>query len=165
MLTISQVTTASEIRHVQDLLREYTAWAVTLTAGSEGAPTFSGLEEELASLPGVYAPPTGSLLLAMHDDQPAGCVALKGHDATTAELKRLYVRPGFRGANIGKQLVAALMAQARNLGYQRVILDSHVSMTKAHEIYEAAGFRRVATPSDFPEALKHIAIFMELAIE
>jgi putative acetyltransferase len=165
MLTISQVSTPSEIQNVQELLREYTAWAFTLTADSDQAPTFHGLEQELATLPGIYAPPTGCLLLAMQDGQSAGCIALKGHDATTGELKRLYVRPAFRGRNIGRQLVAALIAEARKFGYQRLILDSHISMTKAHEIYMAAGFRKVNTPSDFPEALKPIAVFMELAIE
>ena len=165
MLAISQVSTPSEIKSVQELLREYTAWAFTLTAGSDQAPTFHGLEQELATLPGIYAPPTGCLLLAKQDGQSAGCIALKGHDATTGELKRLYVRPAFRGRNIGRQLVAALIAEARKFGYQRLILDSHISMTKAHEIYMAAGFRKVNTPSDFPEALKPIAVFMELAIE
>jgi GNAT superfamily N-acetyltransferase len=165
MLAISQVSTPSEIQNVQELLREYTAWAFTLTAGSDQAPTFHGLEQELATLPGIYAPPTGCLLLAKQDGQSAGCIALKGHDATTGELKRLYVRPAFRGRNIGRQLVAALIAEARKYGYRRLILDSHISMTKAHEIYMAAGFRKVNTPSDFPEALKPIAVFMELAIE
>ena len=165
MLAISQVSTPSEIKSVQELLREYTAWAFTLTAGSDQAPTFHGLEQELATLPGIYAPPTGCLLLAMQDGQSAGCIALKGHDATTGELKRLYVRPAFRGRNIGRQLVMALIAEARKFGYQRLILDSHISMTKAHEIYMAAGFRKVNTPSDFPEALKPIVVFMELAIE
>lgn len=165
MLSISQVRAQSEIRDARDLLREYTAWAFTLEAGSERAPTFQGLEEELAALPGIYAPPTGRLLIAMHDGQAAGCVALKGHDATTAELKRLYVRPSFRGLDIGRRLVAALVSEARAMGYRRVILDSHASMTKAHELYEAAGFRRVGPPPGFPEELKAVVVFMELTLE
>jgi GNAT superfamily N-acetyltransferase len=165
MLAISQVSTPAEIQDVQGLLREYTAWAFTLAADSDRIPTFQGLEQELATLPGIYAPPTGCLLLATEDRQPAGCVALKGHDAATGELKRLYVRPAFRGRDIGRQLVAAVIAQARRSGYQRLILDSHISMTKAHEIYMAAGFRRASAPSDFPEALRPIAVFMELAVE
>src|SRR5436189_1023190 len=63
---------------LQELLREYTAWVFTLTADSDQAPTFLGLEQELATLPGIYAPPTGCLLLAMQDGLPAGCIALKG---------------------------------------------------------------------------------------
>ena len=165
MVAVAQITTPSEIRAVQELLREYTAWAFTLEAGSEQAPAFQGLEQELAALPGIYAPPGGRLLLATHDGEAAGCVGLKGHDATTGELKRLYVRPGFRGLRIGQQLVAALVAEARECGYRRLILDSHCSMTQAHALYAAAGFRRVGAPSGFPEALKPSVVFMELTID
>jgi GNAT superfamily N-acetyltransferase len=162
MLTISQVHTRFEIEAVQELLREYIPWVFTLVEGSEKAPTFEGMEQELATLPGIYAPPAGRLLLAMQDGQPAGCIALKKQDAKTGELKRLYVRPTFRGLNIGKQLVTVLIEEAREAGYTRLALDSHISMTKAHEIYHVAGFRTVSAPPDFPEALKPIVVFMEL---
>ena len=164
MPTIVQVTTPSEIRYAQELMREFTSWAMTLEEGSEQAPTFRGLEEELAALPGIYAPPTGCLLLAMQDGRPAGCVALKPHDPTTGELKRLYVRSDYRGKNLGRLLVMALIDAARKFGYRRVILDSHVSMTKAHEIYRAAGFRDVNGPEDFPEAFRPVVVFMELNV-
>jgi ribosomal protein S18 acetylase RimI-like enzyme len=88
-------------------------------------------------------------------------VFLKGHNLITAELKRLYVRPGFRGLNIGWQLVNTLMEEARKSGYQRVILDSHISMKKAHKIYEGVGFKYVKPPEDYPENLKVITVFME----
>ncbi len=165
MLTISQVSRRAEIPDVRGLLREYTAWALTLAADSDAAPTFEGLERELATLPGKYAPPTGCLLLAHEDRQPAGCVALKERSATIGELKRLYVRPAFRGMDIGRRLVAAVIAEARRSGYRRLILDSHISMASAHKIYMAAGFRTVSAPTDFPEALKPIAVFMELDLE
>lgn len=164
MLSISQVRTPSEIQHAQELLREYTSWAIALASESDQAPTFHGLEEELATLPGIYAPPSGRLLLAMHDGWPAGCIALKGHDATTGELKRVYVRPGFRGLSIGQKLVSSVVAAARESGYRRLILDSHTSMTKAHALYGAVGFRRVDAPPDFPEALKSAVVFMEMAL-
>ncbi len=165
MVSISQVSAPNEIRDVQELLREYTTWAFTLAAESDQAPTFQGIEEELAALPGTYAPPTGSLLLATLNNQPAGCIALKGHNATTGELKRLYVRSTFRGRKIGRQLVDAVIEKARDMGYQRLILDSHISMKSAHAIYEAAGFRKVETPSDFPEDLKPIVVFMEMNLD
>ncbi len=164
MLVISQVTTPSEIGDVQGLLREYTAWAFTLTEGSEQAPTFQGLEEELATLPGIYSPPAGHLLIAMSAGKPAGCIALKPHHGSTAELKRLYVRPSFRGQNLGSHLVAKLIEEARRSGYRRLILDSHASMTKAHEIYMAAGFRRIEPPEDFPQHLKPLVVFMEMPL-
>ena len=162
MLTISQVSAPSEIQGVQELLREYTAWVFTLHPDSEQARE---LEQELAALPGIYAPPTGCLLLAVQDGQPAGCIALKGHDATSGELKRLYVRPAFRGRKIGRQLVAALIEEARKLGYRRLFLDTHISMTKAHKLYTAAGFRKIDTPGDYPEAFRPVAVFMEMVIE
>ncbi|MEJ2710982.1 MAG: GNAT family N-acetyltransferase [Anaerolineales bacterium] len=129
---------------------------------SDKAPTFQGLERELASLPGVYAPPSGRLLLARQDSRAAGCIALKGHDAATGELKRLFVRPAFRGHKIGRQLVAALIEAAREQGYRRLVLGSHISMKSAHALYQAAGFHKVDTPSDFPENLKPLVVFMEM---
>lgn len=164
MATISQVSTAADIAEVQDLLREYTAWALSLTADLERPPTFEGLEEELATLPGIFVPPAGRLLLARHAGQSAGCIALKGHAAGTGELKRLYVRPAVRGLALGRQLVAAVVQAAREAGYQRLILDSHKSMTQAHALYQAAGFRFVSAPPGFPEAIKPLAVFMELAL-
>ena len=146
-------------------MREFTSWAMASIAGSATAPTFNGLEEELATLPGIYGPPSGCLLLALQDGKPAGCVALKPHDSTTGELKRLYVRPGFRGHHVGQQLVAALIDQARKLGHRRIVLDSHISMTGAHAIYRAAGFRDVSAPEDFPESLKPVIVFMELTVD
>jgi GNAT superfamily N-acetyltransferase len=163
---ITQVETADEVRAVRDLFREYTDWAFTLTAGLEDVPpTFEGFEVELASLPGLYAPPAGRLLLATVDGRAAGCVAFKPHHGDTAELKRLYVSPSFRGRNIGQRLVATLIQEARAAGYRRIVLDSHASMTNAHAIYLAAGFRRVDVPDDFPASLRPLVVFMEMDLD
>ena len=145
------------------MLREYSTWAFTLQAGSDAAPTFEGLEQELETLPGIYAPLNGRRLLAMHDGQPAGCIALKPVDATTGELKRLYVRPAFRGHAIGSQLV--VIDAARTSGHRRMILDSHLSMTDAHAIYMDAGFRRVSAPLGFPEAFIPYVVFMDMQLD
>jgi GNAT superfamily N-acetyltransferase len=161
MLTISQVSSEAEIVSVRDLMREYATWAFSIVPGSDESPAWEGFDAELATLPGVYAPPAGRLLLAMQDGQPAGCVCLKGHNATTSELKRLYVRPTFRGQNIGQQLVKMLVEEARQSKYQRIVLDSHISMKKAHAIYQEVGFRLTNAPDDFPENLKPVVVFME----
>lgn len=163
-VTVAQVRTPEEIAAVEALLREYTAWAFSLDPESGFAPTFQSLEHELSTLPGIYAPPAGRLLLAVHDGNPVGCIALKPHDATTGELKRVYVRPGFRGLSIGRKLLDAALAEARVAGYRRLVLDSHVTMTAAHALYESAGFRRVPAPADFPESLKPIVVFMEMEL-
>ena len=159
---ITQATTEDQIAGVRELIREYTAWAFTLEKDSDQAPTFQGLEAELAALPGVYAPPTGRLLFATLDGQPAGCVCFRGHDASTCELKRLYVRPTMRGLNLGWRLVSMLIEEARRFGYRRMVLDSHASMKRAHELYRSAGFKDVSAPADFPEELKPVVVFMEL---
>ena len=138
-----------------------TTWAFSLTDDINQAPTFEKLEEELATLPGIYSPPHGRLLLAMQDGQPAGCVALKGQDDLICELKRMYVRPAFRGQGVGQALVRTLTEEARQAGFERMILDSHISMKKAHEIYQTFGFKKVRPPDDFPEKFKSIVVFME----
>lgn len=161
-LTVAHVGTPAEIQAVRELLLEYIEWAFTLDPDSKLAPTFVNMERELATLPGIYAPPAGCLMLAAYEGRPAGCFALKRQDAATGELKRLYVRPAFRGLNIGRRLVTVVVAAARELGYRRLVLDSHVSMTKAHELYEEVGFRRIGAPPGFPEATKAIAVFMEM---
>lgn len=162
MITIAQANEPDRVQAVRDLMREYTSWALTIEDASDEAPTFQGLEAELATLPGIYQPPAGSLLIATCDSEPAGCVALKRVDATTSELKRMYVRPQFRGKRIGQRLVSVLVAGARALGYERIVLDSHATMTNAHAIYSDVGFRYVDAPVDFPEALKPVVVFMEM---
>lgn len=162
MLTIVQATTPEEVQHVQALMREFTSWAMATIEGSAEAPTFLGLEEELATLPGIYGPPTGCLLLALQEGEPAGCIALKPHGPTTGEFKRVYVRPGFRGNMVGQLLVSTLIDEARKLGYRKVVLDSHISMTGAHAIYRSAGFREVEAPAGFADDLKSVVVFMEL---
>lgn len=165
MLTVLQVDSPADIRDVRALLREYTTWACTLTEDADQAPTFRGLEEELATLPGDYGPPHGRLLLARHNGAAAGCVALKSRDAATGELKRLYVRPLYRGEGIGQQLVAAIITEASRIGYRRIVLDSYWSMKAAHSIYEAAGFHRTEAPGDFPVHLKPVVVFMEIELD
>jgi GNAT superfamily N-acetyltransferase len=162
MLTITQATSDTQIAAVADLFHEYLSWVAALLQPDEfsTAPTFHAVETELATLPGIYAPPAGRLLLAEYAGQAAGCVCLKGSDTVTAELKRLYVRPAFRGQNIGQHLVQRLLVEAREAGYTRVVLDTHVSMKSAQAIYLAAGFRQSATPVDFPEQLKPLVVFM-----
>jgi ribosomal protein S18 acetylase RimI-like enzyme len=161
MTTIAHAASPADLAAVEELLREYTEWAFTLDPRSDDAPTFRGLHEELRTLPGVYAPPRGRILLARHDGRPVGCVCLKPHDESLCELKRLYVRPEARGRAIGSKLVAGLLEEARSIGYRRIVLDSHASMTAAHALYDAAGFRRVAAPAGYPEEMRARVVFME----
>lgn len=161
MLAISQVESDADIAAAGELLREHIGWIFKSNVGHQEAPTFEGLEDELRSLPGIYAPPEGRLLLARQDGRPAGCICLKGHDNVTCELKRLYVRPVYRGLKIGWQLVNMLLDAARDSGYQRMVLNSHIERKKAQSLYQAVGFQIVDATDDFPEHLKPTVVFME----
>jgi GNAT superfamily N-acetyltransferase len=110
---------------------------------------FQGFAEELASLPGAYAPPRGCLLLAERD-QPVGCVALRPLDAGTGEVKRLYVRPAARGEGVGALHAHAAVDRARVCGYRELKLDTLATMTAAHALYASLGFRRCAPYYDNP---------------
>lgn len=106
---------------------------------------FQGFDEELAGLPGDYAPPDGRLLLATHEGQPAGCVALHKLDTDICEMKRLYVRPQFRGKGLGLALAERIIAEARQTGYQYLRLDTvEPIMRTAVVMYRKLGFREIA---------------------
>lgn len=137
MLEIRPASTDVDLDQIRLLFREY--WK------SFGfSPCFQGFEEELAGLPGKYAPPVGILLLALVDGEPAGCVALRAFDAVRAEAKRLYVRPGSRGTGTGRALMNAVIEEARRLGYRELVGDTlPEAMTTALAMYDRMGFERV----------------------
>ncbi len=126
-----------DIGKVRLLFREYAAWL------QEGI-CLQSFEEELAALPGAYGPPRGALLMAVDGNQLAGCGALRALDEDTGEMKRLFVRPEFRGNAIGPRLVTTLIEEARRLGYRRVRLDTLPKMASAQKLYELLGFRDIA---------------------
>ncbi|MBK9116588.1 MAG: GNAT family N-acetyltransferase [Betaproteobacteria bacterium] len=121
------------------LFREYADWlAVDLC--------FQGFAEELASLPGAYAPPRGCLLLAGPAGAAIGCIALRPiavdgtADGAVGEIKRLFVQPAARGQGLGERLVAAIVDIARAAGYRELKLDTLLHMTDARRLYERLGF-------------------------
>jgi putative acetyltransferase len=123
---------------------------------------FQNFDQELAGLPGDYAPPEGRLLLAYHEGQLAGCVALHRLEPRICEMKRLYLRPQFRGKSVGLALVESVIAQARAIGYSHMRLDTVEPIMKdAVAMYRRFGFREIAPYRPNPIAG---ALYMELEL-
>lgn len=136
-LVISQAISPSELAHARELFLEY--------AKSLGfSLCFQSFDKELAELPGDYAPPRGRLLLATYAGELAGCVALHDLGENVAEMKRLYVRPQYRGKRVGFALVQQLLADAREIGYRSIRLDTVEPVMKdAVKMYRRLRFREI----------------------
>jgi ribosomal protein S18 acetylase RimI-like enzyme len=140
--TVTLVTPSSpqELEAVREIFREY--------AESLGVDLcFQNFEDELAQLPGEYAPPRGQLILAMVDGAVAGCCALRPIDGTdypnASEMKRLFVRKAFRGFGLGRELAEAILDAARQAGYGCVLLDTLDDMESARALYTDLGFEEI----------------------
>jgi ribosomal protein S18 acetylase RimI-like enzyme len=154
MLKIIQADRGSNLTAVKSLVEEY--------AQSLGFDLcFQDFEEELANLPGDYAPPDGCLLLATYRDKVAGCVAMRKSSDGICEMKRLYVRPDFRGLKIGRALAEAVIDEARKIGYTRMRLDTVPSMNVARALYVSLGFGEISAYRYNPI---EGTVFMELTL-
>ena len=133
MATLVRTTAGPQLTAVRELFAEY--------AGAVAEPCcFAGFELELAALPQGYL----GLFLALDDGAAAGCVGMRKLDEQTVEMKRLYVRPAYRGRGIGRALAEATIAAAREGGYGRMVLDSLPKMHSALELYRDLEFREIA---------------------
>lgn len=145
MIRIALPRTSEEWDMGRDLLLEY--------ANSRNFDCAMGnVEEEAAQLHLRYAPQKGVFLLAQKENLPVGCVAFRPFAEGVCEMKRLYVRPGFRGLNLGKQLVEAIIEKSREVGYHKLLLDTLPDMHAAIHLYKQFGFGRIAAYNNNPAA-------------
>ncbi len=137
MITIREAHYAPHLAEIRALFEEY-------ETELDFDLCFQNFQAELDGLPGAYAPPQGCLLLAESEGRAAGCVALRNLEEGICEMKRLYVRPAFRGRKIGRLLAEALIGQARGMGYAAMRLDTVPKMKRARALYAKLGFREIA---------------------
>lgn len=142
-----------QVRAPQDL-RDTVALFASYASGLGVDLAYQGFADELASMPGKYAPPGGELLLARAaDGTPLGCVALRPIDPPgCCEMKRLYVAPVARGLGLGRALTVAIIGAAARIGYQEIRLDTLPTMDEAIGLYRALGFEAIAPYYDTPVA-------------
>jgi ribosomal protein S18 acetylase RimI-like enzyme len=127
---------SADLAAVRELIEEYVR-ALGVDLG------FQGIDSELEDLATVYGPPQGRILLAHRGDDAAGCVALRALEQVTCEMKRLYVRPAYRGTGLGNRLALAAIEKARELGYERMRIDTLPQMRAAQRLYASLGFREI----------------------
>ena len=142
------------IERIRVLFREY-------AAGLGHDLCFQSFDRELAELPGRYAPPRGALLIANEAQRDAGCVAVRDLGGDICEMKRLYVRPEYRGSGLGRRLCEELIGRARLAGFGAMRLDTLASMTPALTLYRQLGFRPIAAYYDNPIPG---VVYLELAL-
>lgn len=135
-MRLTRAETDEQVEQARTLFKEYeAATGVDLC--------FQNFAQELAALPGDYAPPTGRLILAYQGEEAAGCVALRRVDDAACEMKRLYVRPAFRGTGLGRTLAEHIVEEARAIGYGRMRLDTLPTMRSAIALYRTLGFKEI----------------------
>ena len=155
MLKIFEAKTTEDVELFRTLLREYVdSLRIDLS--------FQNFDEELANLPGCYARPDGCILLAKYGGKIAGCVALRKLSDGICEGKRLYVKPQFRGLEIGRKLMEAIIAEAGKMGYSHMRGDTLASMKEAQALYASLGFAEIESYAYNPI---EGAIFLELKLE
>lgn len=164
MLNIYQIRSNEDKAHVRELFWEYLQWA-NAKANEVFGVDFdiqSILEQDMVGLE-KYSLPHGRLLLAEYEGQIAGLACMRRIREDIGEIKRMYVRPGFRGKGIGRALLERLVHDARETGYPRIRLDSARHMKEAHSLYRSAGFQAIDPypESEIPEEFQKHWIFME----
>lgn len=168
MIEVRQATTPQELDDARALISAFVAWHrerhiedSDLIDRYFDAVAFA---EELATLPGKYAPPKGSLLIAYDGATPAGCVAMHDMGDGVCEMKRMFVPESARGRGVGRALAERIVADATAAGYRLMRLDTSKRQGEAMRLYEAAGFVRIAPYYELPDDVRDWLVFFERAL-
>lgn len=168
MVQIVQAVDRRQVDDVRALILAFVDWArERLAADIDRVNRYfdsKSFEPELAGLPGRYAPPGGSLIVAYEGGVPLGCVGMRDLGNGVCEMKRMFVTAEARGKGVGLLLVERLIADARGAGYQVMRLDTSMHQHEAMALYEKMGFRRIAAYYDVPDDLKDWLRFYELKL-
>lgn len=168
MIEILNAADQEQLGQVRNLMREFVSWHRKRHLEDLGLIDeyfdVKGFEEELASLPGKYSPPEGKLLLALYNNQPAGCVALRRINELDCEMKRMFVYPQFHGKGIGRVLAEKIIDEARKIGYKTMKLDTSFRQVEAQGLYQSLGFKRIDPYYELPQKLEDWLVFMELKL-
>jgi len=158
----------ADLNEARQILWEYLQWANSMTQSEFGVSfDIESMIEDDISNTNKFFPPDGRIVLALHDGQFAGVACLKKSGEQVCEIKRLYVRPAFRGKAIGRELIADLVEYARDIGYVRIVLDSAAFMKSAHSLYRSLGFINIPpyAESEIPPKFHSYWVFMELRLK
>ena len=168
MIEITQANTGVQLEQVRNLKRAYLAWQrQTYNDRLDLVEKYfdpNAFENELASLPGKFAPPSGRLSLAHYDGRPAGTVALRDLGNQICEMKSMFVESQHLGKGIGRALAEAVLQEARTIGYIKMRLDTGPRQIAAQTLYRSLGFREIKPYYELPQELAEIGIFMELTL-
>ncbi len=160
MLKIYPVETEEDLEIVKGLLEEYLASMLELD-GPAHIKEVEAHKHQMNNLGEYFGPPDGCLLVAKYKKESAGCVALRKLSDDTCEMKRLYVRPKFRGLKIGRNLANAVIAQARKIGYKHMRIHTISALEQANRLYKSLGFNEI-DPYEYTP--REDAVFMELKL-
>lgn len=168
-IELIEAQTTSQLSVAADLMRGFVRWQhVRHAEHRDRLDAYfdpSGFEDELARLPVPFERPSGRLLLATVDGDPAGCIALKPLGEQVCEMKRLYLKPEYHGLGIGRLLVSRLIEEATAIGYAAMRLETGPLQVEAQGLYAALGFRRIPPYRTLADCLRDWLICMERPLE
>ncbi len=167
MVTNYQVQTQDDIDCVRELLIEYLSWATDQAKElcNEDVDLDEMLDQSMSEI-NLFLPPSGRLLLARNEGVAAGVAFMKSIREDTCEIKRMYVRPVYRGKKIGRNLLNQLIQEAKEIGYSKILLDSAQFMREAHSLYRSVGFIDIELypETEMSEDFQKHMVYMELEL-